>query len=200
MPNPSTLVALLWSISSGGLQADLDKVKIELNANYAAMARAFLHKDIKGISKFLDVNFSTKSLYGIERNFDKYLEDVEKQMETYRDLSWYRKAAKVVKTGGDFLATVEGHMKATGPGADGKPHQLDISSIVMDTWTRSGRRWLLVSSIVKQRSVFVDGKPHQGPLMMQVTPPFVWRSSEPADSVWVTPRSTVRSAGPAPTK
>lgn len=188
MSNPCSLIAALLSISGGGSQADLVQVKSELNANYGAMASAFLHKNIKGISKFLDVNFSTTSLFGNTRSFDVYLEDVERQMGSYTDVSWYRKVSQLVRSGTDFVATVEGHLKATGPGQDGKPHKLDITSTVVDTWKRSGRRWLLKSNVVKRRTVLMDGKPHQGPLVMRVVPPIV-RLGPPdgrsAGSQWV---------------
>lgn len=173
MPIPCSLLVVLFSITSGVSQADLAQIKTELNANYVAMTSAFLHKNIKGISKFLDVNFSTTSLFGNTRNFDRYLEDVEKQMAAYSDVSWYRKVSQLVRSGPDYVATVEGHLKATGPGQDGKLHKLDITSSVADTWSRSGRRWLLLSSVVKHRSILMDGKSQEGRLMMRVPPPIV---------------------------
>lgn len=173
MPTPCSLIAFLLSISSGGSQADLAQIKNELNANYAAMTAAFLRKNTKGISRFLDVNFSTTSLFGNARNFDRYLEDVESQMAAYTNVSWFRKVSQLTRRGSDYLATVEGHLKATGPGQDGKPHKLDITSTVADTWRRSGGRWLLGSSVVKGRTIRMDGKLHGGPLTMRVVPPIV---------------------------
>lgn len=133
-------------------------VKKTLEANYSAIAKAFVKKDIAALEKFLDPKFAAYEKGGSMTPRDKVVADFKNQMAMLKDVSWVRTIKSIKPLGKDTLALVDGVFKGSSKGKDGKNHKFELNITAQDVWTKNGSAWQIKKTTVLKRTMKVDGK------------------------------------------
>jgi len=149
-------VASVLVLASSAMAAD--NVAKQLDSNYAAMSAAFKKKDIKVFGKFYASNFVGTQSNGIKQNRTQLLAQLQKQMNTAKDVTLERKVSKLVMKGSQAVATLDAQFKGRMKLGDGKEHQVEQKSKLENVWAKSGKDWVMVSAKLLTSSVSVDGR------------------------------------------
>ena len=126
--------------------SDLEGLTQELEANYAAIEKAFQDKDIDGIARFLAPDFAVHQKDGTTVSRDQALAGMKLQMQTMEDMSWHRRVTKLERDGDVATATVEGTLRATLKTPDGRPVPIDMEIVATDVWVQTAKGWLTRSA------------------------------------------------------
>jgi hypothetical protein len=135
--------------------ADLKKT---FEANYAAISKAFVKKDLAALEKFLDPKFAAYEQDGTMTPRAKVVSDFKRQMAMLTDVSWVRTVKSIKTEGANTTVTVGGVFKGSSKGKDGKSHKFELNVVADDVWTKHGAAWQIKKTTVIKRSMKVDGK------------------------------------------
>lgn len=150
---------VILSLSAFALGGDAKK---EIQANYDAISKAFVTKDIDGLSKFYAPDFVAREKDGTTTPRERVIADFTRQMNMLKEVSWVKKIVKLTQKGDEATVTVKGNFKGKMPGQDGKSHPFTLQVTAEDVWVKGSAGWLLKSTLVLDRAATIDGKPMGG--------------------------------------
>lgn len=156
----SKAICLLLAISVAGVAvADGNAVvQRQLNANYAAISKAFQRHDASKIEALLANDYLVVQANGQSLPRDHALQALRWQMKAMQGANWSRKVRSVMVSGKKAIAIVDGDFSGTMVAPDGKRHRMRLVSTSKDTWVRSRNGYLLSRSNVQKSVATMDGR------------------------------------------
>ena len=142
------------------VRADAEaRVRKELKANYARIAKGFKKNDPSVWEGFLTSDFRLKLFNGSVQDHKWVVDYVRNNAKTFKVLKLSMTIRELMIEGNDATAIVEQKSSRTFT-EQGKSHRLDVGALQRETWTKTPSGWRL-KSVEEWKVLYLlrDGKP-----------------------------------------
>ena len=137
-----------------------DALKPVIQANYDAISKAFISKDIKTIDAMLAPDYV--SIRGKETSpimKSRVLAELKGQMSATGSVKWTHTVTKIEMMARDARVTVSASFQSSNKDSKGKAHAVAYTSSTQDLWTKTPTGWKLRRSTLLDMKGTIDGKP-----------------------------------------
>lgn len=148
---PALVVGLAMASAFADTQSDI-------KALYANYAKALKSSNFPALEKMLSPKFSVVE-GGKTYNREQALGMMKQNLSVMKFQSISFKFGAFKAAGANTVVTVSEAMVLKAPNPQTKKESvINVTSTSEDTWTKSGKSWLLLKSATKSQKVTVDGK------------------------------------------
>jgi len=154
------VICLLILLALGSFaNADaVGEVRKAIEANYSAIAKAFVKKDYPAMSGFMTEDFQAIPPQGKAMTREEVVKDFAVQRERLTDINWTKKIKKIDLQGDDAKLVVDGRLSAHIDFGDHKPHTFLLNATSEDEWVKVGGLWKLKLSKTTVFQAKIDGR------------------------------------------
>ncbi len=165
-PHPHTpkllALLLLLFLSSPGRTGTVAQVRHQLEAQYAAISRAYRQKDVEGITRLMarDYLWKRAGMPALDRyEAEDTIRDWLDRLQTIKGLA--SRLQGVTVSGRTAIAIHTSTLLGTVKDQAGKSHSLVSTQTSRDTWIRTPEGWRIRRAVTLSSQALVDGHPVQ---------------------------------------
>lgn len=140
----------------------LAEAKKAIADTYAAISKAFVHKDAPAFKGFMTEDFQATAPNGTKLSRDLVVKDFLAQRSRLTDVTWTKTIKKIDLQGPNCHVEADGRMSAKIDLDDHKPHSFLLLASSADDWIKTETAWKLRKTKTVSFHVEIDGKAVSG--------------------------------------